>query len=403
MEINQFFVAGINYKKTDTLTRGKFAVNQDQYGAILENAGKKGLTELFIISTCNRTEIYGVAEDVNILIKLLCNETIGDAATFTELSYVNQGQAAIEHLFSVAAGLDSQILGDYEIVGQMKQAIKFSKERGFVGAFTERLFNTVLQASKAIKNETALSGGTISVSFAAIQFLKETVADTSNKKIVLIGTGKIGRNTCKNLVDYLETKNITLINRTDEKAMELALELGLQVATHANRTEEINQADIVIVATNADAPVITRQSLLNSSPKILLDLSIPNNIDPSAANLDHITLVNVDDLSKINDKTLEKRRAEVPKAINIIQLHISEFVEWFAMRRNLTVLKAVKQKLVDMHSCKLYQSSYHTTDSHNIDKASIQKVVNSVAVKMQQQQQPGCYYIEAINDFMTIH
>ena len=111
----------------------------------------------------------------------------------------------------------------------------------------------------------------------------------------------------------------------------------------------------------------------------------------------------MDDLSKINDKTLEKRRAEVPKAIDIIQLHISEFVEWFAMRRNLTVLKAVKQKLVDMHSCKLYQSSYHTTDSHNIDKASIQKVVNTVAVKMQRQQQPGCYYIEAINDFMTIH
>ena len=191
------------------------------------------------------------------MVNLLCSETAGSAATFKSLSYIHKGDAAIEHFFAVGAGLDSQILGDYEIVGQMKLALKFAKTRGFVGPFIERLFNTVLQSSKAIKNETALSGGTISVSFAAIQFLKTHITDIRNKNILLLGTGKIGRNTCRNLIDYLETRNIVLINRTAEKATELAAELGLQTAAAADIDSEIQKADIVIVATNADTPVMT--------------------------------------------------------------------------------------------------------------------------------------------------
>ena len=398
MEMNQFFVAGINYKKTDAAIRGKFAIGTDQYASLLEKASQKGLSELFVLSTCNRTEIYGIAPDANTLINLLCSETVGDEVIFQQLCYTKQGTEAIEHIFAVGAGLDSQILGDYEIVGQMKLAVKFAKEKGCIGSFMERLFNTVLQSSKVIKNETALSGGTISVSFAAIQFLKEQIADTQHKKIVLLGTGKIGRNTCKNLVDYLDTTHITLINRTDEKATALANELGLRSAPYDHMEQEVNEADIVIVATNADHAVITRESLLHSNPKILVDLSIPNNIEPAAGLLEHITLANVDDLSKINDKTLQKRQAEVPKALSVIQLHIQEFEEWFSLRRHVPVLKAVKQKLHDMHSCALYASADR---SLTIDQAAIQKVVNTVAVKMRAQHQPGCHYIEAINDFMT--
>lgn len=400
MDVNHFFVAGINYRKTDAGIRGDFAVNPEQYALLLEKAGEAGLTELFVVSTCNRTEIYGLAADAETLVNLLCNVTVGDKETFTQLCYIKHADAAIEHIFSVAAGLDSQILGDYEIVGQMKMAIKFSKEHGFVGSFLERLFNTVLQSSKAVKNQTALSGGTISVSFAAIQFLKEKVADTANKKIVLLGTGKIGRNTCKNLIDYLDTKDITLINRTDHKAVTLAIELGLKYASFETMQQQVEDADIVIVATNAEKAVITRQSLLHSGPKVLIDLSIPNNIEPSVNTLEHITLANVDDLSMINDKTLLKRQAEVPKALDIIQTHILEFREWFNLRRHVPVLRAVKQKLNDMYSCSLFCAA---NPSSSIDADAIQKVVNTVAMKMRSQHQPGCYYIEAINDFMTIN
>ena len=400
MQINHFFTAGINYKKTDAAIRGEFAISAEQYASLLEKAAAAGVTEVFVLSTCNRTEIYGVADHVNVLIDLLCSETAGDADTFRQLCYTKQGNEAIQHIFEVGAGLDSQILGDYEIVGQMKLAVKFARERGFIGAFMERLFNTVLQSSKAIKNGTALSGGTISVSFAAIQFIRQQLPDTKDKKIVLLGTGKIGRNTCKNLIDYLDTTRITLINRTDEKASELAAELGIQSAPFSEMYTAVNEADIVIVATNADKPMLTKADLLHSGPKILIDLSIPNNIEPAAGTLPQIILANVDDLSVINDITLQKRKAEVPKARQIIQQHRQELAEWWLLRSHVPVLKAVKQKLHDMHSCNMFLA---TTRIKTIDQSAIQKVVNTVAVKMRSQHQPGCYYIEAINDFMTIH
>ena len=399
METGQFFIAGINYKKTDAVVRGNYAINPEQYAIILQHAKAKGVNELFVLSTCNRTEIYGIASDAETMVDLLCGVTLGSKSDFVERCYIRQDEEALQHIFSVGAGLDSQILGDYEIVGQMKLAVKFAKEKGMIGSFMERLFNTVLQSSKQIKNETELSGGTISVSFAAIQFIRQQLVDTSNKKIVLLGTGKIGRNTCKNLVDYLDTKNITLVNRTAEKAHELAASMQLQSANWNELEKEINSADIIIVATNAEQPVVTTKNLQTNNKKILIDLSIPHNIDPSLAQKGKVVLANVDDLSKINDQTLQKRKDEVPKAVSIIRQHMNEFMIWNHQRRHVPILKAVKQKLHDMHSCGLFLTSRRA--SEDINTEAIQKVVNNVAVKMRNRHQPGCYYIEAINDFMT--
>src|SRR5271169_1553723 len=164
VDISNFFIAGINYKKTDAETRGQFAINNDQYENIIDLAPLYNLDALFVLSTCNRTEIFGFAESPSQLIDLLCTQTTGDKKTFTRLAYIKSGEQAVEHLFNVSAGLDSQILGDYEIIGQLKRAVKFSKDRGFINCFLERLINCVLQSSKTIKNDTALSGGTVSVS-----------------------------------------------------------------------------------------------------------------------------------------------------------------------------------------------------------------------------------------------
>lgn len=406
MNLNEFYIAGINYKKTDASIRGQFAVNTDQYSAILDEAGKKGVKELFVLSTCNRTEIFGLASHPDVLINLLCAQTSGNSDSFKQLAYIKQGMAAIEHMFSVGAGLDSQILGDYEIVGQIKQAIKFARDNEYVGTFIERLYNTVLQSSKAIKAYTELSSGTVSVSFAAIQFLKQHLSDAAHKKIVLLGTGKIGRNTCKNLVDYCgaNNNNITLINRTQAKAEELAGELQVKTAPYIQMLEQVQQADVVIVATNAEEPVIRKKDLEGFGQKILIDLSIPNNIEPAAGELPGIALVNVDGLSKINDETLLNRMAEVPKANAIIVEHMQEFVEWYGMRRHVPALKAAKQKLHELHSCGFFAADSLSTSSSETDKQSeetIQKVINNMALKMRRQQLPGCSYIEAINDFIS--
>jgi glutamyl-tRNA reductase len=404
-DVLNFCIAGINYKKTDAALRGQFAIGPDQYNAVLDTAANYGLHELFILSTCNRTEIYGLTDDVQQLIALLCTETTGDAVTFNELAYIKTGPEAIEHLFNVAAGLDSQILGDYEIIGQIKQSIKFARSKGFIGATLERMVNAVLQSSKAIKNQTALSGGTVSVSFAAVQYIKETISNPGSKKILLLGTGKIGRNTCKNLVDYLGTTNITLINRSPEKAASLATELGLQYAPASALDEQVHLADIILVATNAPEPIILAAQLRESGHKLIIDLSIPYNVETAAQQLYNVTLVNVDELSKLKDETLQNRKAEVPKAKAIIAAHAAEFSEWHAMRKHTPILKAVKDTLQQIH--------YYQVNTGNVTNASftnfttdkpearIQKIITTMAVKMRHQNQRGCQYIEAINDFMA--
>jgi len=400
-DIQRFFITGINYKKTDAAIRSQFAIHDAQYAAIAERAPSFGVNELFIISTCNRTEIFGFADNAAQLVDLLCTQTEGSAEKFSALSYTKQGINAIEHLFEVAAGLDSQILGDYEIVGQIKKAAKTAKAFGYIDAFMERLINNVLQSSKAIKNQTELSGGTVSVSFAAVQYIRENVKPLKNKKILLLGTGKIGRNTCKNIVDYLGTKNVTLINRTEEKAKHLADELGLQWAPLEALTRHIGSADIIITATNASEPVILEPHLIDAGKKLIIDLSVPYNVEATAQQLPNITMVNVDDLSKMKDETLSKRIAEVPKAKAVIAEHIAEFMEWYKMRKNVPVLKAVKSKLKEIHTSPLFiPLSNHQTSKIDPDE-KIQRVINGMASKMREQNQKGCYYIEAINEFIA--
>jgi glutamyl-tRNA reductase len=392
-DISDFRVVGINYKKTDATLRGQFAINTDQYTRILASAAERGSKTFFILSTCNRTEIYGLASDATQLMELICSESEGDIDTFSQIAYSKNGWEAVEHLFQVSSGLDSQILGDYEILGQIKNSVKFAKENGFICPFMERLLNCVLQASKAIKTHTNLSGGTVSVSFAAVQYIKEHVTAIKDKKILLLGTGKIGRNTCKNLVDYLETTNITLVNRTEEKAQTLASELGLKSAPVTEIHEQIAASDIILVATNSPEPTILKSQLEGNGEKLIIDLSVPCNVEEAAQKLEGITFINVDELSKIKDQTLQARKAEVPKALAIIQEHISEFKEWYDMRKHVPMLKEVKYKLQEI-STKHIQLPASSEEK-------IQKVINTLAIKVRSNNTIGCNYIEAINEYIA--
>jgi glutamyl-tRNA reductase len=400
-DISGFYIVGINYKKTDADVRGQFAISNEQYERLLKLAPKYHLTEFFILSTCNRTEICGFADNARQLADLLCAEAMGDREAFLEMAYVKRGSEAIEHLFLVAAGIDSQILGDYEIVGQIKQAVKFAREAGFVGSFLERLVNCVLQSSKAVKNQTELSGGTVSVSFAAIQYIRERHADLSDKRMLLIGIGKIGRNTCRNMVDYLGTRNITLMNRTEGKAAELAAETGVGYASMDRLAGLSATADIILVATNAEHPTLLRTHLEGKGEKLVIDLSIPCNVEKTAGDLPGVMLVNVDELSKIKDETLQKREAEIPKAKAIIAEHIAELMDWCAMRRHVPVLKAVKTKLKELHTSQLFNklSGESPTPITDADE-QIQRVINGMATKMRQHNQGGCHYIQAINEYI---
>jgi glutamyl-tRNA reductase len=201
----------------------------------------------------------------------------------------------------------------------------------------------------------------------------------------------------------LATLNIVLVNRTLDKASELATEMGIQFAPFEEMNDVILSSDIIIVATNSQKPVITKDQLKGGSPKLILDLSIPYNVEVSARELPHIQLVNVDELSKIKDSNLQKRQAEVPKALKIIEKYSKEFIEWHKMRRNVPVLKAIKTKLEQLHQCDIFISYSAKFSSAPVYKneEKIQKLVNGLAVKMKEQNQQGCYYLEALNEFIA--
>jgi len=403
-DISTFFVAGINYKKSDATIRGQFSVNNDQYLQLINRASHYNIQHFFVLSTCNRTEIYGFAEQVDAFNQLLCDVTEGSLEDFRKMAYQKAGIDAIEHLFNVAAGLDSQILGDYEIVGQLKQCVKFSKEHQCIDAYLDRLINEVLQASKKIRTTTTLSGGTVSVSFAAVQYIKNHFKSIVGKKILLIGTGKIGSNTCKNLVDYLPGASVTLLNRTADKAFALAEKYHVSADVMENISERISLSDVILVATNAEASMINKSMLSANSKQLLIDLSVPFNIDVDVNELPNITLVNVDELSKIKDETLQRRTAEIPKATNIIRDHLEAFNDWHEMRKHVPVLKTAKTQLQKIYLgyTGFIPTSLQIESPIKSAEENIQKVINSMAVKMKQEHQPGCHCIEAMNRFMSI-
>ena len=371
-----------------------FAIKEEQYGQLIQLGRSRGLNELFVLSTCNRTEIYGFAPDADHLRALLCRFTKGDEATFRKSAFILQGWQAAHHLCEVSSGLDSQILGDYEINGQIKVASRFSKERDSLRPFTERLINNALQLSKSIKNNTELSSGTVSVAFAAIQYLKTHLQPGPSSKIVLVGLGKIGRSTCKNVLAHLDTSHIVVLNRTEAVAAAFALEQGIRYAPMNRLREELADADAVIVATNAQVPTVLAADLASTRVRLVMDLSIPFNAEPMIAQLTGVTLINVDHLSKETDATITRRKAEIPKARAIVAEFVEEFKAWYAMRQQLGVISAVRHTLSQIPSDQMALVECDQAEH-------MQKVINNLAAKIRRNNPKGCCYLEALHDYIT--
>lgn len=337
---------GVSYKKADAGTRGKYSLTKENQIALLNEVQELGLDGVFVLSTCNRTEITGFAKHPYQLIELLCKYSEGDVEEFATISNVYKNKDAISHLFRIGTGIESQILGDYEIVGQLRLAFKQAKKVGTTNAYLERLMNLVLQASKKVKNQTRLSSGTTSVSYAAVQYLINNLPDYNSKNILVFGLGKMGKHTCKNLAEYTKNKSVTLINRTEEKAVAFVrTHPSIQKSTIENLTNEISKADVLIVSTGSDKPTITKEHIAEGKELLILDLSMPENVDVSLKNYENITLVNVDQLSKITDETLAIRQKEIPAAEAIIESHKEEFNEWLHHRKLTPAINALKQSL----------------------------------------------------------
>ena len=343
---NHFYNIGVSYKKADAEMRGKFSVSKENQKALLIVAKEKGISAIFIISTCNRTEIFGFANRPCLLIELLCDFSEGTVKEFNTICNIQKDQEAISHLFKIGTGLESQILGDYEIVSQLRHSFKLAKKLKTTNGYIERLVNSVLQASKRVKNDTKLSSGTTSVSYAAVQYIIKNLPDYNSKSILVFGLGKMGKHTCKNLAEYTKNKQVCLINRTEEKAIQFVKEhASIRKAVIENLGEEVANADVLIVSTGAEKPTITREHIANNKEILILDLSMPENVAKEVTDFKGVSLVNVDQLSKITDETLAVRQQEIPFAEEIIETHKEEFNSWLNDRRFTPAIAALKESL----------------------------------------------------------
>ena len=381
---NSFYTIGLNYKRANASTRGRFSLDETAARNLLLSAKNEGVDQLLVTSTCNRTELYGFAQHPFQLIKLLCDHSKGTVEEFQEVAYVHKNKDAIAHLFRVGTGLDSQILGDFEIISQLKHGFTRSKNLGMTNPFLERLCNSVIQASKRIKTETEISSGATSVAFASVQYIMKEVPGISEKSILLFGTGKIGRNTCENLIKHTKNSHITLINRTKDKADRIAGKFNLVVKTYADLQTEIRKADVLVVATGSQTPTITKELIYTKKPLLILDLSIPKNVSDDVLSLENVNLVHLDDLSRITDEALEKRKTFIPQAEDIIDEVKSDFTQWLETRKFAPVIKALKQKLKSLKDAELdYQSkkmtNFDTEQADIVTDRIIQKITRQFA------------------------
>jgi glutamyl-tRNA reductase len=374
-----FYVIGLSYKKADAEVRGKFNLDDDAKKAVLQQAKEEGINNIMVTSTCNRTELYGFAQHPFQLIKLLCDNSQGSIDEFQKVAFVGKNQEAITHMFRVGTGLDSQILGDFEIISQIKNSFIESKKEGLANAFMERLVNAVIQASKKIKNETDISSGATSVSFASVQYILNNVPDIDSKNILLFGTGKIGRNTCENLVKHTKNEHITLINRTKDKAEKIAGKFNLIVKDYSDLQLEVQNADVLVVATGAQNPTIDKDILNLKKPLLILDLSIPKNVNENVKNIEGVTLIHLDHLSQITDETLEKRKEHIPAAELIIEEIKEEFIAWMKARKFAPTISALKEKL---NAIKDNELNFQRKKISNFDEEQAEIISNRIIQKI---------------------
>lgn len=381
--IQDFISIGINHWDAPVEIREKFSLNSDNQENMIEGARREGMESMFIVSTCNRTEVFAQGATANELIRLLTTYSHGTLDEFHNYGFELEGERAVQHLFKVATGLDSQILGDLQIVKQVKEGYEFAASEGMISGELHRLIQHVFRAHKRSRNETSLGQGAATVAYAAVKFATRTFENLLNKNILLVGTGKIGKVTCKNLVN-LGASKLTLINRTRDRAEFVANKFNLEVADIDQLPKQIAEADLVIVATGATNPIISMKdmgpSIEKPRYKIMLDLSVPRNIDPAVASLDFVDVANMDMLSDVTDEAYKKREEEVPLVKKIIDDEFSNYKLWLSEQRVVPTIKALTQKFESIRENELsfFQNKIETNDFDKIDNMT-RRIVNKIA------------------------
>lgn len=379
-----FTVLSISYEKANAETRSKFAFFDENVKSFVTDIHNKKLGDAFVVSTCNRTEIYTTSQNYMAIAEMYCKSVEIGLMDFMQYVNVKNNEEALKHLFRVSAGLESQILGDFEIIGQIKNAYnRFKKHKSFSNPYLERAINSAIQISKRIKNETGISNGAASVSYAAVHYILKTQKHISDKNILLLGVGEIGQNTVENLVKHVYQPKVKIANRSFEKAEKIAEKYKIPQIAFDDFEGELKSTDILIVATGASQPFINEKHFPNGKETLVIDLSIPNNVDKKVAENKAVKLVDVDELSHHIQETIEQRKKEIPKAEEIIKEMTKEFLAWEKKRKfapNIHQFKAALKHIED-HEMHNFHRKHRYVDVEDMELSEklIQKITNRFA------------------------
>ncbi len=372
---NRLFVVGINFKKADAAHRNRYAITYDQARRAYDENGSGCLQHFFILSTCNRTEIYALVPCEYILLHFLKAYCQGTMEEIHQLSYVKEGDEAIGHFLTVAAGLDSQIPGDYEIISQIKNAFQLSKAYGRTNGYLERLVNQALRVSKVVRNKTSFSNGTLSVSYAVTQQIKRTGIEKPT--ICLLGLGEIGLLTLKNLKAYLPDAAICVVNRDEDKLKNVAATYEVKTASLKFLNTSLHGCDFVIVCTSAPEPILTKEVLAGNSVKFIFDLSIPQNVESAVYADTGYVVMDIDLISREINKTVSGRLAEVPKVKKVVTEKAREFIEWEGRRDFRLLVTGIQEKLnmASPFSNKAISRTYSQHAAHYLEEPGKRKEI----------------------------
>ena len=379
----KLYVVGLSFEKANQQIRNKYSLSNEKLTAFLEEAKQNNIQSAVVLSTCNRTEIFGFVPHPYMIIELMCKHSDGSVDDLMQYAYTYKGNEAVSHMFEVAAGIKSQILGDYEIISQIKNAAKTSQEYGLLDPYMGRLLDFVIQSSRDIKNQTTISGGTTSTSYASISYLKSKFDNLRHRKITVLGVGDIGKSTLKNLLEYTDCEHIKLINRTQSKAERFA-ETSDRITSGKfdHLKEELVGQDVLFVCSSANKILVETHHLPDHQLTII-DLSLPNNVDLSVKNESQVQLVLLDDLSSVTDSTIELRKQEIPKAQEIIDSYKTEYNNWLSHRQYTPVIHGLRETLKSIQEVEVKVATKHKPEladiANEVSDKVIQKITNRFA------------------------
>jgi glutamyl-tRNA reductase len=347
-------VVGVNYKTAPVEIREKLTFSESELvDAMKQLQQQKSILENVIVSTCNRTEVYAVVDQLHTgryyIKSFLADWFHMEIDALTPYLNIMENEAAVEHLFRVASGLDSMILGETQILGQVKSSYLLAQEHGTIGTIFNQLFKQAVTFAKRAHSETEIGANAVSVSYAAVELAKKIFGDLSSKHVLIIGAGKMGELAAQNLYGS-GVKKVTVVNRTLEKAQQLAEKFSGTAKSLCELSCALLEADIVISSTGAKGYIITKEMMVHvekmrkGRPLFMVDIAVPRDLDPALAELESVFLYDIDDLEGIVQANLEERKKAAEQIERMIGTELVAFQQWLHTLGVVPVIAALREK-----------------------------------------------------------